>query len=50
MGSAGLVGARFTKIDKKYVVSDVAYYIRLRFWILEFTGKNPLKLCFYFFH
>ena len=47
-GWAGLVGARLTKIDKKSMVSDVTYYIRLRFWILEDIGKKPLNSGFIF--
>lgn len=31
MGWSGLVGARLTKINEIYMVSDVTYYIRLRF-------------------
>lgn len=30
-GWMGLVGARLTKINEIYMVSDVTYYIRLRF-------------------
>lgn len=30
-GMMGLVGARLTKINEIYMVSDVTYYIRLRF-------------------
>lgn len=31
MGWMGLVGARLTKINEIYMVSDATYYIRLRF-------------------